>query len=217
MSSGVWHSVTARTPATRTPSSSLPASAARSTDWSAACSPWADRRDPRRQAGQRPPVPARAPRALAPAHPGTATETARFKEAKQDMKRLLWIVGFPIFLAACSAPGGLYGSAPAASSTAAAPAASASASTATPAPTPVAPASVIATQNARLGTILANAQGRTLYYFLPERGGKIVCSSSACTNYWPPSLSAGGGIPTRGAGVTGQLSLIARAGGAQQI
>jgi len=136
------------------------------------------------------------------------------------MKRLLWIVGLPIFLAACGAPGGLYGAAPAPSSTAAAPTASAVAPTptptATPAPTPVAPASVVAAQNMRLGTILANPQGRTLYYFLPERGGKIVCSSSACTTYWPPSITAGGN-PTGGAGVTGQLGLIARAGGAQQI
>src|SRR5437899_10560287 len=119
------------------------------------------------------------------------------------MKRLLWIVGLPIFLAACGAPGGLYGSAPASS-----PAASA--------PAPVAPASVIAMQNARLGTILANAQGRTLYYFVPERGGKIVCSTSACTTYWPPSLNPSGS-PTGGVGVTGQLGLIARGGGAQQI
>jgi len=139
------------------------------------------------------------------------------------MKRLLWIVGLPIFLAACGAPGGLYGSAPAPSSTAAAQAASASASAtpaptvaATAAPTPVAPASVVTAQNMRLGTILTNPQGRTLYYFLPERGGKIVCSSSACTTYWPPSLTAGGN-PTGGAGVTGQLGLIARASGAQQI
>jgi predicted lipoprotein with Yx(FWY)xxD motif len=140
------------------------------------------------------------------------------------MKRLLWIVGLPIFLAACGAPGALYGGAPAASSSASAPAASASASAATPAPTPaatpaptpVAPASVVATQNARLGTILANAQGRTLYYFLPERGGKIACSSSACTTYWPPSLNAGGN-PTGSAGVTGQLGLVMRAGGGEQI
>ncbi len=130
------------------------------------------------------------------------------------MKRLLWIVGLPIFLAACGAPGGLYGSAPASSSAASAPAASASgtptpAATVAPTPAPVAPASVIATPNARLGTILANAQGRTLYYFVPERGGKIVCSSSACTTYC--------GSPTGGAGVTGQLGLITRGGGAQQI
>lgn len=138
------------------------------------------------------------------------------------MKRLLWIVGLPIFLAACAGPGGLYGSAPAPSSTASAPSASASAATpaptaaTTPAPAPVAPANVLATQNARLGTILANTQGRTLYYFLPERGGRIVCSSSACVGFWPPSIDAGGN-PSGGAGVTGQLGLIARADGAQQI
>jgi predicted lipoprotein with Yx(FWY)xxD motif len=131
------------------------------------------------------------------------------------MKRLFWIVGLPIFLAACGAPGGLYGAPPAPSSTAA-PAASASAETpaATPAPTPIAPASVLATSNAQLGTILTNAQGGTLYYFLPERGGKIVCSSSACTTYWPPSLTPGGN-PTGGAGVTGQLGVVMRAGGDQ--
>lgn len=131
------------------------------------------------------------------------------------MKRLFWIVGLPIFLAACGAPGGLYG-APAAPSSTAAPATSASAATpaATPAPTPIAPASVLATSNAQLGTILTNAQGATLYYFLPERGGKIVCASSACTTYWPPSLTNGGN-PTGGAGVTGQLGVVMRAGGDQ--
>jgi predicted lipoprotein with Yx(FWY)xxD motif len=136
------------------------------------------------------------------------------------MKRLLWSLGLPVFLAACAAPGGLYGSAPAASSTASVPATpastSAATSAATPAPRSIAPASVTATPNARLGTILVNAQGRTLYYFLPERGGRIVCSSSACTAYWPPSVNAAGTL-IGGAGVTGQLGLITRGGGAQQI
>ncbi len=128
------------------------------------------------------------------------------------MKRLLWIVGLPIFLAACGAPGGLYGAAPAASASAATPTPAATPA-ATPAPTPVTPASVLVAANAQLGTILTNAQGRTLYYFLPERGGKIVCNS-ACTAYWPPSLTAGGN-PTGGAGVTGQLGIVMRAGGEQ--
>ncbi len=136
------------------------------------------------------------------------------------MRRLLWIFGLPIFLAACAGPGGLYGSgAPASSSPSAAavaPSASASApANATPVP-PAASATVLATQDARLGAILTNPQGRTLYYFLPERGGRIVCSSSACTGYWPPSLATGGS-PSGGTGVTGQLGLIARAGGAQQV
>src|SRR5947209_2012825 len=99
-------------------------------------------------------------------------------------KRLLSIVGLPLFLAACTAYGnggsssGIYGNAPSASATPAATAPAASATpavtappTATPAP-PVAPASVIARGSA-LGTILTNKSGRTLYYFLPERGGRI--------------------------------------------
>ena len=130
------------------------------------------------------------------------------------MKRLFWIVGLPIFLAACGAPGGLYGAPPAPSSTAAPAAAATPTPAATPATTPVAPASVLAASNAQLGTILTNAQGGTLYYFLPERGGKIVCSSSACTTYWPPSITAGAN-PTGGAGVTGQLSVVMRAAGDQ--
>ena len=139
-------------------------------------------------------------------------------------KRLLSIVGLPLFLAACSGTGGLYGggsSTPAATSSAGSPAGSAvatPAATAPPAATPapaVAPASVIARGSA-LGTILANTSGRTLYYFLPERGGRIVCSSSACTAFWPPSLTSNTN-PTGGAGVTGQLSVIMRAGGADQI
>ena len=76
------------------------------------------------------------------------------------------------------------------------------------------PASVLTTANAQLGTILTNAQGGTLYYFLPERGGKVVCSSSACTTYWPPSFTAGAN-PTGGAGITGQLGVVMRAGGDQ--
>src|SRR6266446_1237602 len=128
----------ARTRAAPTPSSSPPAAVARSTDCSAACSPWAG-------LARRPRV--LDPAHLDPAHPDTATNTTRFKEARQIMKRLLWIIGLPIFLAACGAPGGLYGSAPAPTA----------ASTA--APTPIAPASVIAAQNMRLGTILTNPQG----------------------------------------------------------
>ena len=143
-------------------------------------------------------------------------------------KRLLSIIGLPLFLAACTAygnggssSGGIYGSTPSASATPAATAPAASATpaatappTTTPAP-PVAPASVIARGSA-LGTILTNKSGRTLYYFLPERGGRIVCASSACTAFWPPSLTSNTN-PTAGTGVTGQLSVIMRAGGADQI
>jgi len=39
---------------------------------------------------------------------------------------------------------------------------------------PAAAATVIVRQNMSLGPILTDASGRTLYQFLPEKGGKIV-------------------------------------------
>jgi len=132
-------------------------------------------------------------------------------------KRLLSIIGFPLFLAACSGTTGLYGGGGSSAPTPPAPASSpAATATATPAaPSPVVAASVLA-GSTTLGTVLTNPAGLTLYYFLPERGGRIVCASSACTTYWPPSLVSSG-RPTAGPGVTGSLSIIMRAGGVDQI
>jgi predicted lipoprotein with Yx(FWY)xxD motif len=135
------------------------------------------------------------------------------------MKRLLWIIGLPLFLAACTST--VYGSGPASSAAPAssgAPYSYGAAPSAPAATTPSAPAAqpaVGTASNAKLGTILVNAQGRTLYYFVPERGGKLVCTSGACTTYWPPVLSAGSATPTGGAGVTGQLGVISRGAGQQ--
>jgi predicted lipoprotein with Yx(FWY)xxD motif len=64
-----------------------------------------------------------------------------------------------------------------------------------------------------LGAILVNAQGRTLYYFVPERGGTIVCTGQ-CTNAWPP-LFATSMAPTAGAALPGQLGVVARASSEQ--
>jgi predicted lipoprotein with Yx(FWY)xxD motif len=128
------------------------------------------------------------------------------------MKKLLGILGLPLFLAACTGAGGLYGtpsstSAPASGAYGAAPSSSATAAAAT---------AVTTAQNAKLGTVLVNANGRTLYYFIPERGGKLVCVSSACTNYWPPALSPSAATPTGPTGVTGQFAAIGR-GSSEQI
>ena len=128
--------------------------------------------------------------------------------------RLLSIIGLPLFLAACG--GGLYGAGstpPPTASVVATPAPSAV--TPAQAPAPVVAPSVLARSTA-LGTVLTNSAGLTLYYFLPERGGRIVCSSSACTTFWPPSLISSGS-PAGGADVTGQLSIVMRAGGTDQI
>jgi predicted lipoprotein with Yx(FWY)xxD motif len=134
------------------------------------------------------------------------------------MKRLFSILGLfllPIFVAACTGVGS-YGNAP--SPTSSGPAAA----IATAAPNPSAPAtpataSVSVADDARLGEILINPDGRTLYYFVPERGGMIVCTG-ACTNFWPPSVTpTGSASPVAGAGLIGKLGVIARAGGIAQV
>ncbi|MDQ6945470.1 MAG: hypothetical protein M3256_04185 [Actinomycetota bacterium] len=139
-------------------------------------------------------------------------------------KALLALIG-PVLLAACATPNA---ASPAASTR---PAATVSASqsatpppypalsaVATPTPVPatapprVAP-SIFVASNMALGAILVNPQGRTLYYFVPERGGTIACAGQ-CTNVWPPLFSASL-APTAGAGLPGQLGTVARTSGEQ--
>ena len=117
-------------------------------------------------------------------------------------------VGFAALLAACgtggsnpgTGGGGIYGG-------------GAPATTSTPAASPATAASVIVTQDASLGPILTDAQGRTLYQFLPEKGGKIVCTG-ACLGPWPPFLASS---VSAGSGVTGQLAVIQRPDSGQQV
>lgn len=60
-------------------------------------------------------------------------------------------------------------------------------------------------------TVLANASGRTLYWFAPDTSTKSVCNGS-CAVYWPPVK----GPLTAGTGVTGTLGTIRRADGSAQ-
>ncbi|MDQ6879117.1 MAG: hypothetical protein M3082_15790 [Candidatus Dormibacteraeota bacterium] len=140
-------------------------------------------------------------------------------------KSLLALIA-PVLLAACGTP----------SSASSAPSSSPSATvygtpsaTTTPEPTPTAVAyptpapatapprvapSVFVANNMGLGAVLTNAQGRTLYHFVPERGGRVVCTGP-CASVWPP-LFATGMAPTAGAVLPGQLGVVARVG-AEQI
>jgi predicted lipoprotein with Yx(FWY)xxD motif len=93
-------------------------------------------------------------------------------------------------------------------------------STASPTPTTTstgvagsAATSVIVTQNQTLGAILTDPSGHTLYYFVPERGGKIVCISN-CLQTWPPFYSSS---VSAGPGVTGKVSIERRPEGSQQV
>ena len=64
-----------------------------------------------------------------------------------------------------------------------------------------------------LGAVLVNASGRTLYYFVPERGGRIACTGQ-CTGVWPPLFTAGM-APTASQALPGQLGVVARANSEQ--
>ena len=137
-------------------------------------------------------------------------------------RKVLLALIAPVLLAACGTPS-TAGSVPSTS-----PAATVSATpsptvtpeptptpipTPTPAPPPPVAASVFVASHMGLGAILVNGQGRTLYYFVPERGGKIVCTGQ-CTNAWPP-LFAASMAPTAGAALPGQLGIVARASSEQ--
>ena len=60
-------------------------------------------------------------------------------------------------------------------------------------------------------TVLADASGRTLYWFAPDTATRSACYGS-CAAYWPPVK--GPAMP--GPGVTGKLSVLTRTGGSLQ-
>jgi predicted lipoprotein with Yx(FWY)xxD motif len=60
-------------------------------------------------------------------------------------------------------------------------------------------------------TVLTDATGRTLYWFVPDNPTSSACTGS-CAAYWPPVA----GTPKAGPAVTGELSTIKRPGGAVQ-
>ncbi|MDP1849490.1 MAG: hypothetical protein Q8K79_16995 [Solirubrobacteraceae bacterium] len=75
--------------------------------------------------------------------------------------------------------------------------------------TPSARAPAIKLRNTRLGRILVDAQGRTLYLFLEDTGGRSSCYEG-CARVWPPAL-AGDATPTAGPGlIARKLTTVAR-------
>ena len=61
-------------------------------------------------------------------------------------------------------------------------------------------------------SVLTNARGYTLYWFVPDRPAKSTCYGT-CAAYWPPVT----GKPAPGPGVTGKLGMIKRTGSETQI
>ena len=59
--------------------------------------------------------------------------------------------------------------------------------------------------------VVTNAQGMTLYWFVPDTSTASKCTGS-CATYWPPVT----GAVTEGSGVTGTLGTITRPDGTTQ-
>ena len=90
---------------------------------------------------------------------------------------------------------------------------STSSSSPTPAPTAASSAAAVHTaNNAKLGTILVDGAGKTLYYFDRDSAGAIACTG-ACATRWPPLLTSSSQAP---AGVQG-LGTAKRPDGGTQI
>lgn len=68
--------------------------------------------------------------------------------------------------------------------------------------TPATAATVAVSDNAKLGKILVDGAGRTLYLFQADTGASSTCYT-ACAQYWPPLLT--NGAPAAGAGVSASL------------
>jgi predicted lipoprotein with Yx(FWY)xxD motif len=124
-------------------------------------------------------------------------DDARELDVSRIRKKVRWprlgwaaagLAALALVAAACggsggSSSGGLYGAAPTPSSSAPAPA-------------------VVDLRASKLGQILVDGQGRTLYLFQTDTAGRSACDG-ACATAWPPYLSTG--APRAGMGVTGSL------------
>jgi predicted lipoprotein with Yx(FWY)xxD motif len=103
------------------------------------------------------------------------------------MRRIIFSLAGAATLAACGAAGATATSGPA--------------STSAPAT-----ATTISTGTTSLGTVLTDAKGFTLYYFLPEQNATIGACTGACLTTWPPLVVTG--APTAASGATGTLATV---------
>ncbi len=86
---------------------------------------------------------------------------------------------------------------------------------ASPSPSASPAGMVIGVAATRLGTILVDASGRTLYLFVADKGSKSVCYGQ-CAEIWPPVLAHG--APQAGAGLNpALLGTTARTDGTVEV
>jgi predicted lipoprotein with Yx(FWY)xxD motif len=73
----------------------------------------------------------------------------------------------------------------------------------------------VSTAKTRLGKVIVNSRGHTLYLFEKDKRGMSRCSG-ACASYWPPLITHGKPIAMSGAKQS-LLGTIKRANGARQV
>ena len=76
---------------------------------------------------------------------------------------------------------------------------------------PASAGSPLKTASVSGATVLTNAKGFTLYWFVPDTSTKSNCNGS-CATIWPPVT----GPATAGTSVTGKLTMITRSDGSTQ-
>lgn len=95
-----------------------------------------------------------------------------------------------------AAPAGCGSSSTTSSPTSSAPSATAS--------TPAGTVGVSTANVAKLGVVLVDEQGRTLYVFMPDRHARVTCAGS-CAQVWPPLKLANGQTPKASGAVRSSL------------
>lgn len=106
----------------------------------------------------------------------------------------LVLLSVPLLAAACGGSASSSGT-----SSAGSPASSAS-----PASAPLVKTAT-ATVTGKQETILTDQKGMTLYYYTPDKGGKVTCTGQ-CAALWPPVAAPSGTSKPTGQGVTGPLA-----------
>ncbi|MEU0127175.1 MULTISPECIES: hypothetical protein [unclassified Streptomyces] len=82
-------------------------------------------------------------------------------------------------------------------------------------PSPSKPATIDTKSAGKLGTILVDEKGRTLYLFLADKKNKSTCAGD-CAVAWPPLLSKGDAVAGKGVDEK-LLDVAARSGGDEQV
>ncbi len=77
-------------------------------------------------------------------------------------------------------------------------------------------ATVQVSKDAKLGAILTDSKGMTLYHFAKDQANASNCNAG-CASAWPPLVVAAGQTPTAGDGLTGKLGTITRQDGSLQV